>query len=838
MRREIVGILCALVLVVSVVLVMAGPMTTPVHAASSGPNNGGNATDDSSIGTIAWSNPSNALAQNDTYATASLTKTDPISHYLKVTNLGFNISSGATIKGIVMEVDRYASGTTGGPASKVSDNSIKLVKGGAIGGDEKSTSASWPASDTNYYQSYGSSSDLWGLAWSPADINNSGFGVVISAIKDSSAHDRTAYVDHIRITVYYNSAPVANNQSVSTDEDIAKNITLTASDADNDPLTYSIVASPSHGILTGTAPNVTYTPSANYNGSDSFTFKAYDGMDDSNTATVSITVNPVNDAPVATPQSGLSVGSCNTLTVTLNGTDVDNDPLSYKISTLPTHGDLYDGTGTGGTNITSVPYTVTDVTHKVTYQPNASYSGADSFGFKVNDGALDSAEATISITVSGCDDLDYYDDWEYYCNDGEVWKHHMFHDFSCVDDECVEVASYYTDEQWVEDCPADYYTEWVNYCDGDSVWRTRDFHDYYCLDGVCSENVTPESEWVEDCPADYYTEWEFYCSDGEVWMHRLFHDFSCVDGACTEVDSYYTDEQFVESCDDGNPCTIDTCVNGTCVHTPTAPEATASSNSPVSQGATIQLTGGPDGMASYNWTGPGGWTSFSQNATISDATLAMAGTYTLTVTNSNGCTDDVTTNMVVEEIPPPPVYPTVTTQAATTITTNSAILNMSYTVGNYTSVDVRFTYKKSADSTWSYTAWVPKSGDGTYAAPLTGLNTSTTYEFKAQLKYDDTVIKGTTLQFTTKSSTPPPSQGCFIATAAYGTPTAVQIDVLREFRDVVLLESTVGSQFVALYYQLSPPVADFIAGSSFLRTLVRELLVDPIVWVVEAAGDI
>jgi uncharacterized repeat protein (TIGR02543 family) len=79
---------------------------------------------------------------------------------------------------------------------------------------------------------------------------------------------------------------------------------------------------------------------------------------------------------------------------------------------------------------------------------------------------------------------------------------------------------------------------------------------------------------------------------------------------------------------------------------------------------------------------------------------------------------------------------------------------------------------------------------------------------------------------------------CFIATAAYGSPTAEQIDVLRAFRDAVLLESTVGSQFVALYYRLSPPIADFISGSSFLRTLVRELLVDPVVWVVGATGDI
>jgi len=111
-------------------------------------------------------------------------------------------------------------------------------------------------------------------------------------------------------------------------------------------------------------------------------------------------------APLADSQSGLTVNSCSTLTVTLNGSDPDNDPLTYIISTLPLHGDLYDGTGTGGIKITSVPYTVTDITHNVTYQPTISYNDTDSFGFKVNDGALDSTEATISITIIGCDDGD------------------------------------------------------------------------------------------------------------------------------------------------------------------------------------------------------------------------------------------------------------------------------------------------------------------------------------------------------------------------------------------------------------------------------------------------
>jgi hypothetical protein len=219
------------------------------------------------------------------------------------------------------------------------------------------------------------------------------------------------------------------------------------------------------------------------------------------------------------------------------------------------------------------------------------------------------------------------------------------------------------------------------------------------------------------------------------------------------------------------------------------------------------------------WTGDVGTIADIHDA---ETTITMNGNYSITAN--------------FEEVPPSPVYPTVATQAATNITTNSATLNMNYTVGDFGPVQVRFAYKKSTDSSWSYTDWVSKAGSGTYAALLTGLDSDTTYEFKAQLKYNGTVIGGTTLQFTT--DTPPPSGGCFIATAAYGTPTAEQIDVLREFRDVVLLKNTIGSQFVALYYQFSPPVADFIAGNELLRTLVRELLVDPIVWVVEATGDI
>src|SRR5207253_2681308 len=100
-----------------------------------------------------------------------------------------------------------------------------------------------------------------------------------------------------------NDPPVANAQAVTTNEDTAKAIVLTATDVDGDPLTYAIVAAPTHGALSGVAPTVTYTPAANYNGPDSFTFKANDGTHNSNVATVRITVTPVNDPPVANAQS-------------------------------------------------------------------------------------------------------------------------------------------------------------------------------------------------------------------------------------------------------------------------------------------------------------------------------------------------------------------------------------------------------------------------------------------------------------------------------------------------------------------------------------------------------
>ena len=115
----------------------------------------------------------------------------------------------------------------------------------------------------------------------------------------SDENDGTATAT-VSITVTpVNHAPTADGQAVSTPEDMPLGITLTGSDVDGDVLGFTVLSGPSQGTLSGTVPSLTYTPEADYAGPDSFTFVASDGSLASEPATVSITVTPVNDAPVA-----------------------------------------------------------------------------------------------------------------------------------------------------------------------------------------------------------------------------------------------------------------------------------------------------------------------------------------------------------------------------------------------------------------------------------------------------------------------------------------------------------------------------------------------------------
>ncbi|MGA1864138.1 MAG: Ig-like domain-containing protein, partial [bacterium] len=185
-----------------------------------------------------------------------------------------------------------------------------------------------------------------------------------------------------------NSVPIAYNQSITTSEDTPKAIILTASDPDLDPLTYTIMTQPSHGTLSGPAPNLTYSPTANYYGSDSFTFKVNDGHGDSNIATLSITITSVNDPPVANAQIFATQEDV-AINKTLSASDIDGDGLIYSIVANGTKG---------------IAVITNASTGAFKYTPNKDINGTDTFSFKVNDGKTYSTTATVTVNISPVND--------------------------------------------------------------------------------------------------------------------------------------------------------------------------------------------------------------------------------------------------------------------------------------------------------------------------------------------------------------------------------------------------------------------------------------------------
>src|SRR5262249_44797878 len=163
-------------------------------------------------------------------------------------------------------------------------------------------------------------------------------------------------------------------------------------DVEGDSLSAVLVSGPSHGSLTLNANgSFTYAPAANYNGSDSFTYKANDGQDDSNVATVAINIAPVNDPPVAVNDT-FTTNEDTTLTVAAagvlaNDVDVDGDALSAILVSGPAHGSL-----------------TLNSNGSFSYMPAANYNGSDSFTYKANDGTGGSHNANVAITINPVND--------------------------------------------------------------------------------------------------------------------------------------------------------------------------------------------------------------------------------------------------------------------------------------------------------------------------------------------------------------------------------------------------------------------------------------------------
>lgn len=185
-----------------------------------------------------------------------------------------------------------------------------------------------------------------------------------------------------------NDAPVADPKQVNTDEDVPVSVMPTGSDVDGDPLTFEIAQAPLSGTVQEVGGAFVYTPGADFDGTDSFTYTATDGDLVSEEAVVTISVAPVNDAPVA-GDDGAEVDEDGAVAIPVldNDTDVDGDALSVAAVGAPANGTAQvAGDGT------------------ITYTPEPDFNGTDSFTYTVSDGRGGTDSAAVTVTVAPVND--------------------------------------------------------------------------------------------------------------------------------------------------------------------------------------------------------------------------------------------------------------------------------------------------------------------------------------------------------------------------------------------------------------------------------------------------
>ena len=203
-----------------------------------------------------------------------------------------------------------------------------------------------------------------------------------------------------------NDAPTATDQSVTTNEDTDKAVTLSGTDPENDTLTFTY-NQPSHGTVDGTAPNVTYHPAANYSGPDSFTFTADDGNGGTDGGMISITVGAVNDAPSFTKGADQTVNEdAGAQTVNPWATGIspgpgETDAVTFNVAN--NNNALFTGGGQPAVSPAGV----------LTYTPAANAHGTATVTVSLTDDAgtpgvladdLTSADQTFVITVNAVND--------------------------------------------------------------------------------------------------------------------------------------------------------------------------------------------------------------------------------------------------------------------------------------------------------------------------------------------------------------------------------------------------------------------------------------------------
>jgi hypothetical protein len=165
----------------------------------------GTIVSDPTVGTVPWTTPENAAATDEVNADAGALNTTTFSEYLKATNFGFSLPVNAIVRGIVATVTRTAS------SFAPLDYRVRIVKGGVIGSEDKSTTAPW--STVGYETAtYAGKTDLWGETWTADDTNSADFGVAIAAKGSDGFFASNANVDHIQLTVHFGTPTQLYNE--------------------------------------------------------------------------------------------------------------------------------------------------------------------------------------------------------------------------------------------------------------------------------------------------------------------------------------------------------------------------------------------------------------------------------------------------------------------------------------------------------------------------------------------------------------------------------------------------------------------------------------------------
>jgi len=192
-----------------------------------------------------------------------------------------------------------------------------------------------------------------------------------------------------------NDPPTADDDSITLAEDApatAVPVLVGDADIDGDTLTITARTDGAKGVvtITGGGTGLTYKPNKDLNGADSFTYTISDGKGGTASATVSVTITPVNDAPVAVTDSKTVAEDSDptAINVLANDTDIEGDTLAITAKTNGTKGVVtITGGGTG-----------------LTYKPYVGFSGPDTFTYTISDGHGGSAVGTVTITITGIND--------------------------------------------------------------------------------------------------------------------------------------------------------------------------------------------------------------------------------------------------------------------------------------------------------------------------------------------------------------------------------------------------------------------------------------------------